>query len=232
MLELVEIAWFGLEWLETYDLGPCMNHPEVTHICNVFVCPQIYMKKLEWIRTNLELLWMIKVYLQWAIRRVIQVSQKSYVGHWIENFYEYEQFDAPPSALLLCEYSKTCNTIEFLSFSTLNSEDWTLPISFHISCLIATLQLKWASNIATLAHSSPRWGKMWSFHYSPNGCRSLVGIDAPRRITQQQRHRLPVFHMHLQLHLHYLPLPRCHPRIVYRQKIKAIWNICPPPPPP
>ena len=49
-----------------------------------------------------------------------------------------------------------------------------MSISFHMLCLITSLQLKGASNIATLACSSPHWGKMWFFHHSPSGCRSLV----------------------------------------------------------
>ena len=46
--------------------------------------------------------------------------------------------------------------LSFFSFPALYSEPLTLPINSHILCLIAFLQLKGASNIATLAHLSPR----------------------------------------------------------------------------
>src|ERR1700738_3355776 len=46
--------------------------------------------------------------------------------------YDYEQPNAPLPTIPLCEYSKTCNTLDFLSFSILCNEFLTLIINFTI----------------------------------------------------------------------------------------------------
>ena len=74
----------------------------------------------------------------------------------------------------LCEWSKTCNTLEFRSFSIVYNEVLTLPTSFHILYLIASynshgLQIWLHWPVPHRVEAKKRF-----FHHSPSVRRSLV----------------------------------------------------------